>query len=38
MTEMVKRVAVIQPLGVTIMNEREAFVELKEDGSIIEVS
>ena len=37
-TQIVNRVVGAQPLGVTIMDEREAVVELKEDDPIIEVS
>ena len=37
-TQMVNRVLGVQPLGVTIMNEREEIVELKEDDPIIKVS
>ena len=37
-TEVVNRVAGVQPLGVTIMNEREVIVELKEDHPIIKAS
>ena len=35
---MIDRVAGVQPLSVTIMNERESMVELKEDDPIIDVS
>ena len=37
-SQMVNRVAGIQPLAVTVMNEREAIVELKDDNPIIQVS
>ena len=37
-TQMIDRVAGVQPLSVTIMNEREATVELREDDPIIDVS
>ena len=36
--QMIDRVAGVQPLGVTIVNEREAIAELKEDDPIINVS
>ena len=36
--QMIDRVAGVQPLSVTIMNEREAIVELREDDPIIDVS
>ena len=35
---MVNRVVGDQPLGVTVINEREAIVELKEDDPIVEIS
>ena len=35
---MVNRVEGVQPLGVTVMNEREAIIELKEDDPLIKVS
>ena len=37
-TQMIYRVAGVQPLSVTIMNEREAMVELREDDPITDVS
>ena len=35
---MVNRIVGVQPVGVTVMNEREAIVEQKEDGPIMKVS
>ena len=35
---MVNRVVGLQPISVTVMNEREVIIELKEDDPIIEVS
>ena len=35
---MTDRVAGVQPLSVTIMNERESMVELREDYPIISIS
>ena len=37
-TQMIDQVAGVQPLSVTIMNERESMVELREDNPIIDVS
>ena len=37
-TQMIDRVAGVQPLRVTIINEKEAIVEMKEDDPIIDVS
>ena len=36
--QMTNRVAGIQPLSVTVVNKKEAIVELKEDNPIIDVS
>ena len=36
--QMIDRVAGVQPLSVTIMNERESMVEVREDDPIINVS
>ena len=36
--QMIDKVAGVQPLSVTIMNEREAVVDLREDNPIIDVS
>ena len=36
-TQMIDRVAGVQPFSVTIVNEREAMVELGEDDPIIDV-
>ena len=37
-TQMIGRVAGLQPLSVTIVNYKEAIVELKEDDPLIDVS
>ena len=37
-TQMINRVMGAQPLSVTIVNEKEAIVEMKEDDPIMEVS
>ena len=36
--QMIDRAAGVQPLSVTIVNEREAIVELKEDNPITDIS
>ena len=36
--QMVNRIVGVQPLSVSVMNEREVIVELKEDNPITEVS
>ena len=38
MSQIVNRVAGVEPLGVTVTNERQAIVELKEEDPMIEVS
>ena len=37
-TQMIGRVAGVQPLSVTVVNEKEVTVELKEDDPIIDAS
>ena len=37
-TQMINRVVGVQPLSVTIVNEKKVIVELKEDDPIMEVS
>ena len=36
-TQIVDRIVGVQPLGVTVMNERDAVVELREEDPIVEV-
>ena len=37
-SQMVNRIALVQPLGVTVMNERDVIVELREEDAVGEVS
>ena len=37
-SQMVNRIVAVQPLGVTVMRERDAIVEFREEDPVVEVS